>query len=592
MKKALVLLLGMSMVLSLAVTGCKDKDNKKETRTIRESADKTKVTTTEETDDTDETDDPSETTEETTEDTTTEETSEDTTEDTTADTTTAKTPTKSLTSATSDTTSEPSDTSAPSAQVLPHKDSFKVDRSLEYVDFEVFPIFYVYGATHKNSGKDILSPDYVRCYIDAFDLGNDDSYEDLFNVLDGAINPRQNAVADQYDAAREAFIAQEKQDMSKLDSSAFNYFLYPCRNDSQIISVIGETAVGDHDDYVYESFAFYTQTGEKINYSDVVKDPKALASLISGLLHDPANETQMLSDIESGNVAFGLTYNNFIISNAYYDFLICAADHPEIFDMSFFGSAPERFNLKPDSVNETITWDFDENGTTDTVRAVYDEDHYYEIKDIELNINGTIFHAPNTDIFEGSSYEDLVVFNDGESYYLYLLYCPEDVYTYAYVYKITGNGLTFIQDEVPADFTEAFCIDPANYTVGLYNFGVVGTVYMRQYMSLIGGEGILHPLYPYLEGSATVFTTKQEIKGKKVDISTGEEIEDVTIAPDTTLSLYLLDSNYSAIYFNVCTEVEDDGYCVKFDLVQDGDYSYTIQGIDADELFYYVSHAG
>lgn len=599
MKRKIALILCAAMITS--VVACAKESQG--TRTIHDDT-KAPQFTSDSSSATKPTDGPSEsTTEATTSESTTEAPSETTTEATTSkeETTTVESSTEATTSqeeTTSEATTSTEETSestraTSSGNYLPPKSDFICDTNLETIDFEVFPIRHVYGARNPD---DSYSPACVKVYLDGFDIYDDD-FEALYNAIDTDIYKYQDKQMTLYEEARKAFIEQQKNEPVALESEVFSFYLYPVRADNQLTSLFYTTNEGSEYREEYVGATYYSMTGEKVEFSDVVTDLDGLVYIVETYVnknfsgYELADAENLVDKLKAGKAAWAINYNSIILTESYIDIIICVADHPSLFNMKYFGSAPEVFNLLPSSENRNINWDFSGNGSIDTVR-VEDDNSEGSVSKIMLCYDGQFSYVTDLSPFEYTYYDSSTVMYDGTNYYLYVMSYGDSNNKFAAVYHITPSSLDYVGVIQNADFTEAFWINPDYFTVNGRSHDVIGSVSYREYYSLIPSDGGMpESIYPYLEGELTVYITKTEMKGKKIDISTGEAIEDVTIPKDTALGFYLLGYGNNAVYFEVLMENEKDNYYVKFDIEKGGDYGYTIQGKSADDIFYHVQHS-
>ena len=441
MKRAIAVLLSMTMVLALA--GCS-----KEEETTKKKKSK-KTTKTEDTEDPDDTD-PSESTDETdpTDDTDPTDTSE------TAD------------SSTSGTTSS--------------GDPFNMDlpaltHDLQLLTFKNDPVEHYYGELGAND--EIYQAMYS---LDVYSV-EDAGFTALNDYLDQVNSGYESRLAGLYESSLDTLsdLVADADPDAYWGETLYNYSLYKIyRTDSKVSSFYTVDYASSSDaegSIVYHNLD--SKTAEVITFDDVVFDRSAFAEVLNEYIlpSDPddyserieernSTLTSLIEMVKSGSdISFLMTQNTIILFQEgpsagevmTYSFSIPVLHLGGCVDLSYFTSTPAYYCLTADD-NDEIYWDFDEDGSLDIVTVTGLMDGYDF--DLEISYNGNI--SPSGDFnfdFEeayGVCWTTMVHTDSG--YYLYVELMVEDPVNPTLIYHLENGVFEYV------DYTNEIAWTPYN----------------------------------------------------------------------------------------------------------------------------------
>ena len=437
---------------------------------------------------------------------------------------------------------------------------------------------------------------YVSCVYDDISISSS-GFDAVADAIELDLLGPTGQCFTKYINAKNEFIDLSHDDPSSMLSQIFRFEIYPIRHDDQIVSYL--FTEGSFDNYARDlkGSSFDAMTGERITFEDVVTDKDALVAYLYTVT-DPNridNEFEaMLDTIKDGTVTFALNYNSLILNPKRKAIILSAPDHSDFLNIKYFGAAPENYALLFDSYGNNVTWDFDGNGTLDTVRYTFADDRHFALKSVELDYNGKKSELSFAGLPNGAYCDNMFIINDGTDFYLYIRYNYEDDIDNAYIVKIDANGLTYIDDI--NDFTpyRDFWIDPACLHLQKHS-GVIGALTSRDNYSLIDFHGLPLRLVDYADFSldlGTFFTIKKDLKATKLDYG-GSPVGDITVPADSTVYLMRYYKEQGKIMFKCLFENDYEDYYFVTDCREDiENWDTYIGGIEIEDLFYDVIYYG
>ena len=626
MKKSIALILCAAMLFS----ACACTDKTRNTRTTRVTADPSEEstedtaegTTKDTTEDasTETTGEPSKvTTGEPTEESTTEsassESSSETTTEATTKATTEATTSSEETSASSEetsvsskeTSSESSDpTSESTAQTSQGPDGNTVlfAKDLTYLPAPIVKeqdlFFFQYGG--------MKSAQTISKSLPFFDFQGKE-YDTVKKAVAETLSRHQEAVNSRYDLAMEEYNKKKSSGEEMVNVGGQFYNILPYRVDSQIISyaIYGSPVVavmdGDYPERSCEGHSIDVATGAELSLKDVVKDVNGFTKLIEDYLsknkdtYSVQAKVDILASIKNDTFNFALAYDSlhclfFPRTIRSMEFLnISAFEHPEIFNMEYFGHTPEYYMLRP-STDGLLYWDFDGDAQVDELVLESSTDDYDLGFAMKISINGVIYNSERDlpDAYGMYSFSYFVNADDGQ--YLYVVVDEEDVYTQTYIFRIDGTKVSYVG--ILSDYSshpdEPFFLNPEEFVMS-YDATLIGTSILESKYSLLGNGGMPKQILSYFtNGSRHV--TKRSFAAASYDYNTGDIGSPVSIPVSSMFQLESYNPSESTIIFKVIAPNSSlsDAFYISCKYV--GDYPERLNGVEVTELFTNVVYAG
>lgn len=595
MKKSIALILCASMLFSL----CACTDQTKNTRTTRETKDtsgeSSDYTTTESTEES--------TTEPTSSETTTETTTETTAESTTEST--AASSEETTTASSKETSSESSDPTSESTSETtqgPQEDSVLFKQDLTYLpallteNQDLF--YYMYDG--------MQSAQFISKTMPFFDFQGKD-YNTVKKTVNQTLFRHQEAVKTRYDLAMSEYNTKKSTGEAMVNAGGQSYRILPYRADSQVISyaVFGSpvlvTENDPHADRTYEGHSIDVATGNELSLKDVVKDIDGFTKLIEDYLkknsYSDEVKDDVLASIKDNTFSFALTYDSIhclffprtVLSPKFYN--ISAIEHPELFNMNYFGHTPEYYMLRPNN-DGLLYWDFDGDAQVDELKLEPSTDDYDWGFAIKISINDVIYNSERDlpDAYGAYSYSYYVNTDDGQ--YLYVVVDEEDVYTQTYIFRIDGTKVSYV--DVFSDYSatpdEPFFMNPEEFDI-TFDATLIGTTTLKSKYSLLSNNGKPKQLLSYYTNTSR-HETKRSFAAAEYDYNTGDVGSPVSIPLHSMFLVASYNKSESTIVFKVIAPNSSlsDAFYISCKYVHD--YPERLNGVEIDELFTNVFYAG
>ena len=546
MKKIIAILLSAAMILSLAGCSKEEETTKKKKKTKKTTAD-TEDTTEDPTDDP--TDDP-------TEDPTTEPTDDPTT----------------------DTSAVPVDTSSDSTSGNPDPGTNPVQSLHTIISTEC--------AGYGNFNQDEYHMDYVKIWIEYPEFTSL-SVDTLEEKVYSYFSPLETAMIEEYDSA----VAEYTNGTVPEDNSLAAY-TYIFRDDTYIFSYVADVSERfSQDGTGFDAHSFFTETGEEITLSDVVKDfdavLKAAEEYHAAIYGDSVPLDQAFVDsFKAGKAPFTLTYDGICLFSGYSYIKVPLSAISDAVDLKYFGNTPDSYFLNLDSKME-LYWDIDGDGQEDSLSVEGKTDSNDMLEEVIIHHNGQDFTI-GTDVWgEFHAYDDNYVMVTEDGIYMYLLLGIDEAQEYVgFSYENgawTGIG-TFENGE--SFYGQAY--DPSCVYMSR-GFDLIGSHYFYSDYYFEGNDG--KPELNVILFNSTVFLLEatQDIPCYEMDKNlnvTGEG----TIPKGACVNVAMYDPEYNQILLEVSFADYTQNYYVSADVSASS--PYTISGIPINEAFDGIFYGG
>ena len=556
MKKIIAILLGTSMVLSLA--GCDSKSS--ETRTTRETTKKPKVTTTE-TDVTTE-----ETTEETTEDTT-KATTEETTEDTTKATKTTSAP----------------DTVDPATLKGPVLDDLQPERD-----------YTLYCYAVDNANYDEIGQAMIKMLCPCYEIGNEDeAYDDMYNAVEEFYDEVTSVYKEHYDEELADFIENARNSPEDLACTTYDYETVLFRADQQIFAfaLIGTNYNTGESECITVNVDTYTL--DEIELEDVITDMDAFEDLL-GKYVDNKTKEDLLERLDDDEFMFGLTYDGiFVFTDAASPYSANWVKIPlkglKLANQQFFQATPKEYTVFFDG-NMDLVWDLDNDGKDETynITSQYLDDaggfdYKITINDKTYSSYEMVRAAFNCNV----THSYIIHTEDGD--YLYLFSEGGDGYTETHIFELENGEPSFLDTILfwtPISFTY---LNPSCFTMRC-DYQLLGTITLENDFDVTDGGAVPVQIYSKLFSYDDPLITAVDLNGKS---SLDDTVTD-TIPAGSAVIVTGYSPKNSTVVLKMLNEDTRKNKEVLFELKSvDSDIDYfEIDGHLVSEAFKHIEYSG
>ncbi|MBR5347792.1 MAG: hypothetical protein IK125_00975 [Lachnospiraceae bacterium] len=381
----------------------------------------------------------------------------------------------------------------------------------------------------------------------------DPKYDKLQAAIDELQNARLEERRAEYDEMCEELKKRDPADYNGINE-IYNVGITVYRADSKVFCLSFDYGTAINID---------SQTGKIITLSDVVKDKAAFEELLTRYafelrytgMDDNTVYDKDLADIrheqiEKETLEFILDYDGmtiFMDDNGMMlytegEIKISAMTNPEIFNMEYFGHAPQYYTLRPNQ-NGMFYWDFDEDGKLDYLgtEKTWDDSWNFGFSDL---IAGQ-YLGPEVPYAESTVYTE---FN----------YLQADDGKYIYIYgRVASLGSDLKLKAIP-DADLGNCIgfysmveDPAGY-LQYDMIDLLGYRDMERHCTILGGNGAptTDPLY-YSQETDEQLKSLVDIKGVTIDIETRQTGEEVTVPKGSLYDIIEYDDETKMVLFRI-----------------------------------------
>ncbi len=574
MKKLIAMILGASMVLSLAA--CTSSTQK--TRTTRETTEEVETT--------------EDTTSKTTEESTTEEstTEESTTEESTTESTTEKPTEESTTESTEESTSETSDTTAaPTESETTSETTTKKDPSKPLENLESTIYYRRDGVNLMDTSGD--EPGYGFVSMECpYLLFQNPNYKDLESkIFDDVFNPWIKISQTEYDKAVEN-LNQKKLAGESLYPTYCDYSIDRFRMDSEVVSF----AICDGSEAA--SYTYDAQTKTQLTLSDLFRTDKdffkVIEKRITATEMGEENVKTVMDQLKSDNPVFGITYDGILLPDPrgmYREdwFKISIVGMEDQVNMAYFGSTPEFYTLFFDA-NQTLEWDVTGDGKVDTVKfdfAVENADLMKGKLCVDINGKSFEFDKLSDDVSIGTNDKRAFVMRTDDGFYLYCTCGVIEGYEDTYIFKIGDGKLTYV-DYVDFFFTDTTYIDPNNFPM-FYRSGVITPHSSEADFSVLGCHGFPTTKSDFFRSYELGLITKSVMYAYTVDENLNS-VEGFDLPAETSLAIVAYNPQKQTIILQTMSPTSDNEGHVMYllQMVFKDDGTTIIGGCNLEDAFY------
>ena len=445
----------------------------------------------------------------------------------------------------------------------------------------------------------------------------------FYPELEAAIEEYTKAGYEDYQKTYTKYLGYAKEDYSddpdNFYGPYFAHYMYSVpRSDGKITCITRHADLysgGSHPDTVYRTTVFDSLSGKVLRLSDVCADYDGMRDIVSQTLddkygdyvsyfgkdetlakyfdgnHDVATEEEGAADFTLGYYGITFTFSPYEIASfadGVLNVTIPYIGNEDLFTKDF-SSSSEAFAI-PFEANTNFEASFEDDAVFDSIYVAGSEDYESGMMTrLDIYVNDDMY--TDEDIF-ASKIEPVYIHTDDGRNYLYADVAEGD-YHNLMVFEISRDGIEYVgtdklgfggyvdeNDELCGTFvTDPYCfaletkLDTLGTTSGTKDY-YVGDDGMP--VSDDEEYDMYWPLY---------LTLKQNLEVTRVDDDTLEEIDNVTCREGEMIVMFLTNGEDHVI------GVDERGDLVKVEYGGD-DYSPTINGTDANEIFDGIMFAG
>ena len=273
------------------------------------------------------------------------------------------------------------------------------------------------------------------------------------------------------------------------DQCYANTYIY--RDDSYIFSYIVKTPedLSSNNDGC-TSRTYWSDTGTEISLLDIVTNNNIISDCITALgqkYNIPDENTLRMKDgVKNGTADFALTYDGLVLFDEYYSLKLPLDQIEEGVDLMCFGAAPEIYILDF-NLDGTLKWDMDGDGTAEDIIL----EPKFENPNDSILVTSVVIHVGDEtcEVKEGiwgefyPQYGSFYLMKAPDAFYIFMsVGIDEGVEEVGYKYE---NGTwTFTGNWENGEYDHPY--DPQRVKMSTY-FGNLGTNYMFSYFDLPPG---------------------------------------------------------------------------------------------------------
>ncbi|MBR6254229.1 MAG: hypothetical protein IKR22_02215 [Clostridiales bacterium] len=375
------------------------------------------------------------------------------------------------------------------------------------------------------------------------------------------------------------------------DQCYANTYIY--RDDSYIFSYIVKTPEdlsSDNDGCI--SQAYWSETGEEISLSDIVTNDDILSEKITSLGQKynipDENLLRMKVGVQSGTGDFALTYDGLVLFDEYYSLKLPFDQIEEGVDSKFFGHAPEMYFVDF-NLDGTLKWDMDGDGTAEDIIL----EPKFENPNDSILVTSVVIHvgSETCEVKEGiwgefyPQYGSFYLMKAPDTFYIFMsVGIDEGIEEVGYKYEngtwtFTGNWENGVYDHP---------YDPQRVKMSTY-FGNLGTNYMFSYFDLTDGSGMPKHLGDLYYETSYYLATNTDLVFTAYDKS-GAPAGDLKVAARTIIQVIAFDTDSNMLYVNVYSgKTGEYGYA---SIEMQKDDTWKVGGVPVDDAFLGIRYAG
>lgn len=387
-----------------------------------------------------------------------------------------------------------------------------------------------------------------------------------------------------------------------------NERVFTRRADSKVLSLLycGDTYSGGAHGYYYcWGETLDTQTGAKLNLSDVVTDLSSLSSCVSEQMNKYWSDLELFTDMDSyfqdteeENISWTLDYNGITIYFNPYD-IAAYASGAQVVTLSYeeypnlvkeeYKTVPGSYGVEL-SPGNTFFYDIDMDGKLDQldIYGTMSDDGYYEGQ--LIIVNGKEYE----DEIYGYGIKPVFIHTAGGDNYLYIQNNMDNDYRAICVYGLRedgaekacefNGGFHEIMREMETYYpSECVLTDPEEFVLDVRTDALSTSTGFRTYC--VGDDGAPKSDVAWFELQTThILTVKRDIEVMIVSKDTGKEQGTEILKEGTKVETFRTD-NESFVDVKL-----EDGRIGRFQMTFE--YPMTIDGMDVEKIFDGIMYAG
>lgn len=571
MKKAIALLLSLSMISALA--GCKKKSE--------ETTKKTKKTTETEVTETEA------------------EESETETEATSEDTEPSE----------SESSSEPETKPGTGLKDFKLSSDFIVRNDQKNLEYEFVSTDRAFAVPTSDGRFGMIRKDASKIQFSDAEI---EAHDQLWNTLESQSAELNYVLDGQYDTLRPQLVSSIKDGSFSTDTH-LNGAIWVYRADTDIFSyaIHQEIYSASLNNNSVISHTYRASDGMEYFFEDVVTDRAGFADFFEKFFssskadeYEKGYAKDFAKDLRNENekIEFVISYDaiyliNTKLANPHF-FKIPAMYAADYLDVSIFGSTPEYYALEADAYN-SITWDIDGDGALDLISVDYETDEYGAMIGANISINGEAKGAIPGDLLGNGDnyyYYGFNLMKTDSGFYAYLATTYEGESASTFVFHYENGQFVYVNDFVSTfGYNDVYGIspyyDPSRFVVHDTN-DIMGTTYIDTTCSVIGNNGMPVKTADFASKQG-VGISKKEITATKID-ENGNPAGTITIPANTAISLIGVDLEKDLGLFTTLEEDESTNTVFQLKVTISDGYkiAYGDEQIPQEDLFSGIRYAG
>ncbi len=374
------------------------------------------------------------------------------------------------------------------------------------------------------------------------------------------------------------------------DQCHANTYIY--RDDSYIFSYIVKTPEdlsSDNDGCI--SQAYWSETGEEISLSDIVTNDDILSEKITSLGQKynipDENLLRMKVGVQNGTGDFALTYDGVYLFDDYLELKLPFDQIEEGVDSKFFGHAPEMYFVDF-NLDGTLKWDMDGDGTAEDIIL----EPKFENPNDSILVTSVVIHvgSETCEVKEGiwgefyPQYGSFYLMKAPDAFYIFMsVGIDEGIEEVGYKYE---NGTwTFTGNWENGEYDHPY--DPQRVKMSKY-FGNLGTNYMYSYYDLTK-NGLPEHLGELFYSSDYYLITDKDLHFTMYDDNGATLDDNWKVSARTIIQVLSYDPTENLLYANVYSRHADTYVLGSIKMQKD---PWTVDGVPVEEAFLGLRYAG
>ena len=414
-----------------------------------------------------------------------------------------------------------------------------------------------------------------------------DQFPELRKEVDSFYDDLEAALTNRFEERKASGI---NSDTYYDDQCYANTYIY--RDDSYIFSYIVKTPEdlsSDNDGCI--SQAYWSETGEEISLSDIVTNDDILSEKITSLGQKynipDENLLRMKVGVQNGTGDFALTYDGLYLFDDYLELKLPFDQIEEGVDSKFFGHAPEMYFVDF-NLDGTLKWDMDGDGTAEDIIL----EPKFENPNDSILVTSVVIHVGDEtcEVKEGiwgefyPQYGSFYLMKAPDTFYIFMsVGIDEGIEEVGYKYE---NGTwTFTGNWENGEYDHPY--DPQRVKMSKY-FGNLGTNYMYSYYDLTK-NGLPEHLGELFYSSDYYLITDKDLHFTMYDDNGATLDDNWKVSARTIIQVLSYDPTENLLYANVYSRHADTYVLGSIKMQKD---PWTVDGVPVEEAFLGLRYAG